>query len=510
MSRLWEIFKVCAKIKKGMSQPLTKMPDGVSDSELVVNNTTFLFIGEIVTRALSFVLVLFLARRLGDLGLGSYSFAFAVTGLLLQFIDFGMPTYAVKELAKRREQTRDFLSIIIGLRTILSALLLAGTAAFYFMSPLSQETKLVLALAVAGMVFNFLAEPFRTVYLAHEKHHYYSAMAIIERFLSTSLALTAVLTGHGVVWVMGAFAISYFIGFVLNATVVAAKFTKFSLQINLNGWKELAFNAFPFWLSGFLMTVYFRTDTVLLSWLKGFAATGWYNAAYKVIDVFTIIPNAVTVAVYPTLARFHKKGARDMLKAFFKKAFFFMVISALPVSIFFTIMAGRVIHILYTPEFTPAIIALQILIWAEALMFVNYLMGCLLNSVDKQHLFSYSTGAYAGLNVVLNLALIPKYSYLGSAIATVSTQLLQAITLYYFCSKQGYGVDLPKLMAKPIVAGAVMAAAIILLEQFHIAVIIAAAGLTYLGILAAIRGIGKEDLELIKGIFRRIVKAGRP
>ena len=66
------------------------------------------------------------------------------------------------------------------------------------------------------------------------------------------------------------------------------------------------------------------------------------------------------------------------------------------------------------------------------IVFVNYLMGYLLNAIDKQRLFTLTVALTTMLNIALNLALIPKYSFAGAAYATLISEIVSFVMLYYF------------------------------------------------------------------------------
>jgi O-antigen/teichoic acid export membrane protein len=477
-----------------------------SDSEIVVSNTVFLFLAQVSTGVLSFVLIIFLSRFLGNVGLGSYSAAMAVSVLLMQSLDFGISTFVVREIARKKECAGELISRMMGLRAVLAVLMLviAGIILFVlnWLRFFTFETFVLMGTAIFATSLSFLAEPLRATTLAYEKHHFYAFIWVTERLVFIAFALAMLFLGKDLIAVMVGFALSAIVGLFLNWIIVWKKLTPFSFS--LADVKGLILNGLPFWLSNFLMTFYSRIDTVMLSVIKGFAANGIYNAAYKITDVFTLIPVAVVGAFYPTLSRIFKNQDASQLKLLFRRAFNYLLIIAIPMGIMFTLIAQRVIQFLYKSEFGPAAGVLQILVWAELFLFLNYLMGYLLNSIDKQKLFTISTAIYAVVNVVLNLMLIPAFGYFGAASVSLATQLFQAITLYVFCSQNGYGLSLPKIVFRPLIAGVAMGLAIILLQRFHLAITIFVSALVYLAVLFAVKGVGKDDFEIVNGLIRRM------
>lgn len=474
-----------------------------STTATIAKNTAFLTIGELGTRVFSFVLVVAIARYLGDVGLGAFAFAFAFADLLLNFVDLGVPMYILREMAKNRPSTKTYTSNVLGLRLLMApAILLIGVAAAFLINASTSQTRLVIILATIGMIFNFLTEPLRMIFLAHEKAAYYSSLIILERLSFTLGGLALLVTGHGLVPVIGAYIASEAISLLTTAFVVREKFARFTVRFNYAAISSMLKGSFSFWIANFLRMVYQRADTLMLSAIQGFAVTGWYGAAYKITEALRFIPLVVISAVFPPLSRLHAKS-KENVKAVYERTLYYVLIAALPMAIGLTLIAKRVILFFYGASFTPSIIALQLLVWAEALFFIHYLMGFMLSAIDKQRLFTITTALYVGANLLLNIILIPKYSYVGAGTAAVTTQLMAVALLSYFTAKNGYGVNFMRIAYKPLISAGAMAAALIWLKSAHLLIAAPAAAAVYLAVLALVRGIGREELQLIRKAIAR-------
>lgn len=473
----------------------------MSTAAAIARNTIFLSFGEIGTRVLSFLLVVAIARYLGDVGLGAFAFAFAFTDLLLNFVDLGVPMYITREIAKNRQLTGSYVSNVFGLRMLIFPLMLiAGIAAAFLSGASTTETRLVIILATAGTALSFLTEPFRMVFLANERGSYYSALIIFERLMFAGTGFVLLLMGYGLVPVLATFVIAQLVSLLTTSYVVRKKFTSFSLKFDMQLVFSIVRNSLPFGVANFLRMIYQRLDTLIISAFAGFAATGWYGAAYRITESLRFIPLVVLNAVFPALSRLHVQS-KEQFKTLYEKTFYYMLIAAVPMAIGLNMVASRVMLFFYGEQFSPSIIALQLLVVAEALLFIHYIMGFMLNAIDKQRLFTIVTGIYAAANVALNLIFIPRYSYIGAGAVAVITQAIAVITLYYLCTRNGYSLNLPKLVFKPAVAAAAMAAALAAMKSVHLLIAVPAAAAVYAAVLAITQGIGKEETEVIKKII---------
>ena len=66
----------------------------------IAKNTTALFAAQFVVSILSLVLSIFIARSLGDVTFGKYSFALAFTAIFAVFSDLGYNTLLIREVAR--------------------------------------------------------------------------------------------------------------------------------------------------------------------------------------------------------------------------------------------------------------------------------------------------------------------------------------------------------------------------------------------------------------------------
>lgn len=101
-------------------------------------------------------------------------------------------------------------------------------------------------------------------------------------------------------------------------------------------------------------------------------------------------------------------------------------------------------------------------------------------------------GVMAPLNIILNLLLIPKFSYHGAAAATLVTEITGAIlSLYYnFKLVSGLTFDIEKLLKKPVFATLIMGILICLVDSL---VMIPFFIFAYFLVLITLNGITKEE-----------------
>jgi O-antigen/teichoic acid export membrane protein len=474
----------------------------MSSAKTIFKNASFLLIADVIGRVLSFFLIVAIARYLGDVGLGKYSFIFAFIGLFAIFTDFGLKTLMVRDVARDKEKTKQYLGNILALKIIFSVVVLIVAAIIVNFVNKSPDVTISIYIIAIATFFLGIGEVFCSLLQAYEKMEYMSLINIVERIATAGLGIAILTAGAKLIGLILVFLFSYLLVFIISAIIVNKKIIKIRLSMDINFWKVLLKESLPFWFTILFVTIYFRIDSVMLSMMKGYEAVGWYSASYKMLDALYFIPGAVIMAVFPVMSKFHLKDIASLSKVY-RNSFYYLFSLGIAIAVGTTLLADRIILFVYTEQFKNSIIALQILIWAEMIIFVSSLSGYLLNSIDKQKLFTYTAAFCAVVNIVLNYILISKYSYVGAAISTLVTEGLAFSILFYFVSKSGHGFNILKFVPKVGIASIGMALFITYFNFLHLLVLIPISGLVYYLVLYLVKGVGKEEINLVKSIFKR-------
>jgi len=70
--------------------------------QTIAKNTGALAISNVITSILGFFLLIYLARYLGEVGFGKYSFALSFTTLFAIFANLGINNYIIREIARNK------------------------------------------------------------------------------------------------------------------------------------------------------------------------------------------------------------------------------------------------------------------------------------------------------------------------------------------------------------------------------------------------------------------------
>lgn len=470
----------------------------------IVKNTVVLLLSDVISKVLGFFYVMYTARYLGAGGFGVLSFALAFTGIFCYFSDLGLSTLTVREVTRDKSLASKYLGNIAVMKIILVVIIFGLIALTINFLNYSEQTIKVVYLVALSIIFTIFTNMFYSIFQAFEKMEYQSIGRILNSILMLSGALFAISRGYDVV----GFASIYFIVsvFVLGYSFVICvwKFVLPRLEINFEVWKVIIKQSLPFGLTILFFTLYYRIDMVMLSLMKGNEAVGWYSAAHQLVFIFAASSGPFLSSFFPITSRLYQSSKEALIHSS-ERAFGYLLMIALPVGAGTTILASRFIYLIYGAGYISSIIALQILIWTGVIIFVD-IFGNLLGSIDKQIEMAKVSGICLLVNVVLNLLLIPKYSYIGASIAMVITNIVGIFGLYIYIIRSGYQLSnnfLLKKILKVATATVIMGIYIIFFKNVNLLLVVPSSAILYFLSFYLLKGFDSEDKKLFEKVFIR-------
>ncbi len=474
----------------------------MSTAKTIVKNAGFLVGSDIVSKVLSLFFLVYIARILGDTGFGKYSFAFSFVAMFTLFSDLGVMPLLIREISRDKKKIDYYLYNSLTLRVIASiaALILALISLPIYKTDF--EIFLSVFLISFAMIFYNLAETLLALFQAEQKMEYPAYITISERIFTVILGIYAVTNGFGLLGITVVYFLSYFGMFIAAIILVRKKIHKIRFILDFKSMKAILKESAPFWFTVIFATIYFKINTIMLAFFKGYQPVGWYSAAYAVIETLVFIPLAFSRAIFPAMSEMYIKN-KDMLRELLKKSVGYITIIAVPIAFGIAFFSDQIILLVYKEQFANSVLVLRILIWAVMLMFPSMILGNFLNAINKQKIFTYVTAISAVISIILNTILIPAYSYIGAAIATIITEGIVLITLVFFVMKENYEFTKLSMLVKISISAFVMIGILYALKNLSIFILIPIGAVSYFSALYITKGITNDDLRYFRSLFFR-------
>jgi O-antigen/teichoic acid export membrane protein len=442
--------------------------------------------------------VLVLIRHLQPAGLGTFQDVVNQSALATVFLDAGFNTLFQREAARRQYLLSHYLSRLVTGRLGFAVLALA-----VFAGILAWRGQLQFLLpAYLLMVLTSYSNLLRGALYAVQRLRFEAVAIVIESVLLLGLVLYGVVTGQGVTYFLYAYAASYGFSCAYFAVVLTVRrFARIRPAFDPIFIVNWLLQGLPFAATFAITTIYFKIDVPILAVLRGHAEAGLYVAAYKPFEALLFIPVSMLSVVFPVLA-VTQRGAGGRLAWAVSRFYKALLALGCPIGVGTFMLAGPLRFLYSYPESEQA---LQILALGIPFMFVcNAFIGAL-NAIDRQLTFTWAALVSMVVNVGLNLALIPRFGYLGASWATVLTEVAIVAMGWFLTARHLAAMPIVSLSWRILLASLAMGAALYPLRSVHGPMI---AGAVLVGVLVyglallLVRAADAEELRLLRRAVR--------
>ncbi len=397
----------------------------------IFKQVSWLFLAQILIRAVGFFYTVFLARSLGVTDFGLYTVALSYFSIISSFADFGINRFLIREVSIDKSMAAELLCNVVILRLSFTSVLFAIFATvLYLFDPDKMRVSLVL-LATLAILPQSVALTFDAIFVAIQKLQF-SALALFISSMATALAgLLLINRGFGSMGAINALIFGQLIYlFSLTVFLYKQKILVMS-KIEVSIIKKALTGSLPYGLLGVLGLLYFRTDSILLSYMKGSYEAGIYGVAYRFLEAIIFIPSSLALAIFPTMTKLHYGNLAEM-KKLYKKILKLMTVLGIITALGCIFVLPEIIK-LFLPNYFKAIDIIRVLSLSIPFIFVYVPLSQIILTSDKylKSLVLISIGTLF-FNILLNLIYIPQYGSLGAALITVISDVLSFIIVLLF------------------------------------------------------------------------------
>lgn len=395
----------------------------------IAKNATCLFVSRVIGSLTTLVLVAIIARNLSTEDFGRYTFALSVGAILAVAADFGLLFLIPREVARKNRNFELYFiagGVIKVVFSIVVFVALFVSLRFFYARTMVYAIYASFTMLVLRGFIDFCAAFFN----AYERMHYSAMLFLISSFGIFSAGVAAILAGvesaFGVLLTQ-ACVMLFFAGlsFLLTYKILQPKKFEVSWWICVKVLRKAA----PFGLFTIGGIVYFQIDNVLLYVFRGIEEVGFYQGAMRLVVALEMIPLVLSGAIYPTISRILEESKNGAM-AIAQKIIYVVLIIGMPIGITIMMLARPIVLLVFGSNYTAIVPALMIIAWLVPVRFCGHVLGTVLSASGNQKFRTWASWLAIGVNVTMNLMLLPKYGYVGAAVASVFTSVF-LVSFYY-------------------------------------------------------------------------------
>lgn len=370
-------------------------------------------------------------------GIGQINFFQSIISYISLFTCLGIPMYAIREIARDRSDVVQMNRTATEILLLHSMLTLVGYAivAILCLTVPQIQVNIPLFLILSLTIF-FTAIGCEWFYQGIEDFKYITIRGLIIKTVSVVLLFIFVksktdLLYYGCYTVFGVLGGNIFNFFRLRKYIHRENIIFSELHIKRHVKPVLKVFSFSV-----VTSIYLQLNTVLLGFLKNALAVGYFAAATKVMQMLLKMSACLGSVMMPRASHLIAENKEAEFNRLIQKSYDFTLAIALPMTIGLFFCAPSLITALCGVKFEHSILPSQIIAPIILMVAISNIFGIqVLFPKGKINIVTLCCGIGAVADLILNLCLIPFFSYIGTSIAYLGAEVATTVSMYFIGRK---------------------------------------------------------------------------
>ncbi|MEN7982331.1 MAG: flippase [Nanoarchaeota archaeon] len=493
---------------------------------IVAKSSIFVFATIFLSKIFMYFYRIIIARYYGPEIYGLFSLALMVVGLFIAFASLGfsegivrfVPKYRANKEKEKIKYIIKFSRNVLLVSSVFSAVILYFTSEF-ISNKIFHNLDLIFYLKIFALLI-----PIQTL-----ASIYFGAIRSHERIKANSFGVNILQNFFKLIFVVlfiyleisssASITFSYFLGIFIGL-IFAYLYCKFKLpyvflksELSKNDKKNLRKRLFsyswPLVLLTIIGTFMFWLDTFLIGFFKDVYWIGIYNAAIPIVVLLTFASEIFMQMFFPLVTRELSSKNFIVVRELSKQITKWIFILNLPLTILIFLFPGIFINFFFGADYLLATNALRILVLGQFISSISAVSGNLLLSRGKSKIILINIIFIFIINFALNWILIPRYGINGAAFATlISLTILSVLIIfenYYFNKILPFRRKMLTIFLISLIPANILFWISKFVEMDFIWLIVSGIlfVVIYFGLIVFTKSFDKNDLMILKKIFRR-------
>lgn len=480
-----------------------------------IKSVKYNFIMNAILNASSFIFPFltfpYISRVLLPYGVGKVNFATSVVSYFSMFAMLGIPTYGVRICAQVRDDKKE-LSRTVHELLFLNILVMLLIYIIYFRAvqkvPRLWTDRQLFYIMSSMILFNVIGMDW--LYKGLELYSYITARSIAFKIIAVCLMFLFVKNPADYV-IYGTISIVAAVGSNILNLVNLRHHIELHPVGNYHFRRHLK-AVFFFFLMSVATTIYTNLDMVMLGFLKDDVEVGYYTAAVKIKNILVSFVTSLGTVLLPRVSYYVEHGMKEQFLQTGQKALNFVVLTALPLVVYFLLFSEESILLLSGTSFAGAVVPMMLIMPTVLFIGITNIFGIqILVPLGKENLVFYSVLTGAVTDLMINAVCIPRMASAGAALGTTIAEgivlIVQAIMLRDRIGELVQSIQFKKISAA-VLAGA---AASLIVKQWKLFPfgILCISAILFFGIYGGILLITRESftyemLQQLKQMKRKL------
>jgi O-antigen/teichoic acid export membrane protein len=425
-------YELCSKVSEALSGRLAK--GGIATSIVKAS-----------ARILSVLVIMIAARTLGAEEYGTFAFALTVAALMAIPAQLGMPHFLTREVSVYlvKNEYGSFKGLLrrsgqLVLAVSVGVALLGLIIVHHLPENHGAIDRNVMQLALLLIPFLSLASirvgalrGLGAVVQAQLPEELVRPLAFLLLLIGTYyLAVDVELDATTAMWFQ---IVASAVGFLFGAWLLMRSYPPAAKSaLPATETRRWVMGAMPFTLIATGNLIALQADVLVLGLLSTAEDVGVYRVVWLAASLVIFGVNVVDAVVAPHIARLFESGDKERLQRIVTLSARWALAMSIPFVLVFAIFGEDLLRLMFGEEFARGYTALLILTLGQVFNASRGVVGQLLMMTGNAWYATTGIGISAVANVILNVALVPKFGIEGAAMATAGSMVIWGVLMMYW------------------------------------------------------------------------------
>ena len=391
-----------------------------------IKNSLWIIGEQIFQMLISLIVGILTARYLGPSNYGTLNYTASFVTFFTAIVTLGMEGVVIKKLIERPDEEGRYLGGCIALRFICSVLTIVILPVLIYVLNPSEPIKVVLVLLQSLQLAFKSVQILDSWFQRHLKSRFVSVGKMIACLIVSAYKVFLLMTSKDIIWFAFSNSLTDLVISIL-LYVFYSRESKQKLLPDISKGREVLAESYHFVISGLMVSIYSQMDKIMIGQMLSDTDVGLYTTAVTICGMWIFIPLAIINSYRPLILEHKKNGQEKLYLLRLKQLYSVIIWLCLGISFLIFIFSGFIIRILYGEAYIGSIGVLRTAIWFETFSVIGTARGIWILAENMNKYVKYYLMIGAGVNLILNLVMIPVMGITGAAIATLITQITTSI-----------------------------------------------------------------------------------
>jgi O-antigen/teichoic acid export membrane protein len=375
----------------------------------------------------------YVARVLSPTGIGKVDFSMSIIQYFILIAQLGIPTYAIRECAKIRDNKEKLVKTvqeILGINFL--ALLLSYVLFAIVILNVEQLASYRNILLIGSINILSTSIGLEWFYQAIEEYKYITVRSIFVKVISLVAIFVFIKDQNDILVYAFITVLSTSLAYIYNFFHLK-KHINIYIRLKDYNFKRHLKPVFLLFAMSLSVSIYINLDKIMLGFLSGVDSVGLYTAANKMVKVILTLVTSLGTVLLPRMSYYIENNEVIQVKRLINKSLNFIMMISIPSTIGIVMLAEPIIYIFAGQEYLESIRTIKIISPIIIAIVLSNLIGIqILVSHGKERFTLISTIVGAVINFSFNLVFIPIWKQNGAALGTLIAEISVTILQFFY------------------------------------------------------------------------------